>query len=362
MIRRPSAGTIALGAVLAAGGYLFDGEPLLVAGCGLLLLGALAEAWTALAARGARIGRELSARRVVEDEPLTVRIDARAGTLRWPGGSLSDPLLPASEPLRPLRRAATVRTSVRFGRRGLRELPPATLVLRDALGLAARELETGEPARVLVLPRTHPVRPARGGGGPQAAPGAVAVAVGASLTEPDGLRPYREGTPAARIHWPAVARGAGLLERRLRPEAEARALVVLDTRAPAGEEALDAAVRAAASLVLDLGRREGCELLLPGERRPRAVEPDLVAWPALHARLALVGPGPAPAAATLGARTGPVLYVAARALPQPPAAAVRCAAGRLALVVPGGLAGRRAAFAVAGCHGYPVRSGRRAAA
>ena len=189
------------------------------------------------------------------------------------------------------------------------------------------------------------------------------MAVGASLTEPDGLRPYRQGTPAARIHWPAVARGAGLLERRLRPEVEARALVVLDTRAPAGDEALDAAVRAAASLVLELGRREGCELLLPGERRPRALEPDLVAWPALHARLALVGPGPAPAAATLGTRTGPVLYVAARALAQSPPAAARCAAGGLALVVPGELPGRSAAFAVAGCHGYPMaRAGRRAAA
>jgi uncharacterized protein (DUF58 family) len=361
-VRRPSAGTLALGTALGVAGYLFDAEPLLVAGCGLVLLAIAGEAWVALAARGAQVERALSARRVLEDEPLSVRISARTGAVRWPGGSLTDPLLAGASPLRPLRRRAAARISVRFARRGPRELAPAQLVVRDPLGLAERTRGTGETAKVLVLPRTYPVRAAGGFSGGQSALGSAALVAGASLTEPDGLRPYREGAPAARIHWPALARGAGLLERRLRPEAEARALVVLDTRAPTSEEALDAAVRAAASLVLELGREGGCELLLPGERRPRALEPDLVAWPSLHARLALVGPGPSPATATLGVRIGPVLYVAARALATAPPGAARCAAGRLALVVPAELAGRAPLFAVAGCHGYPATAARRAAA
>ena len=49
-------------------------------------------------------------------------------------------------------------------------------------------------------------------------------------TEVDGLRPYRQGTPASRIHWPALARGAGLLERRLRADTDSRPLVVVDAR------------------------------------------------------------------------------------------------------------------------------------
>ena len=48
----------------------------------------------------------------------------------------------------------------------------------------------------------------------------------------DGLRPYRPGTPASRIHWAALARGAGLLERRLRADGDTRPLVVLDARSP----------------------------------------------------------------------------------------------------------------------------------
>src|SRR3989442_1149315 len=68
---------------------------------------------------------------------------------------------------------------------------------------------------VLVLPRIEPVLAAGAGGS-----GAGRVALGgaghgltvtglqasAAELEVDGLRPYREGTSASRIHWPAVAR------------------------------------------------------------------------------------------------------------------------------------------------------------
>ena len=116
----------------------------------------------------------------------------------------------------------------------------------------------------------------------------------AAETEIDGLREHREGSPASRIHWPTVARGAGLMERKLISEADSRPLVVLDPRAPAVEEALDAAVRAAASLTVHFARRGGCGLLLPGDRRAPVVEPDLLAWPSAHVRLALVDDASAP--------------------------------------------------------------------
>src|SRR2546429_554594 len=127
--------------------------------------------------------------------------------------------------------------------------------------------------------------------------------------EPDGLRPSRPGAPATRIHWPAVARTGDVIERRLAADASSRPLVVLDTRGPTSDGALDQAVRAAASLCVHLARGGGCALLLPGDRRATEVDPDMPAWHALHVRLALVGPGAAPAAGRLE-RGGEIYWVA----------------------------------------------------
>src|SRR5207253_4924794 len=118
--------------------------------------------------------------------------------------------------------------------------------------------------------------------------------------ELDSLRPYRQGAPASRIHWPTTARTGETMERHLVSDADSRPLVVVDSRGAQGEEALDAAVRAAASLCVHLARQGGAALLLPGERRAADVDRELRAWPSLHARLALVeAGGPAPTAARL---------------------------------------------------------------
>jgi uncharacterized protein (DUF58 family) len=192
----------------------------------------------------------------------------------------------------------------------------------------------------------------------------------------DGLRPYRVGTPASRIHWPAVARGAGLIERRLQADGDARPVVVLDARmpdrpTPAEIDQLDAAVRAAASLVLDLARSGGCGLLLPGEQRATALDRELVVWPAAYARLALVhgGPGsPAPALAVTAGRTGAMIYVAAAPAPRLAATLTAPGSGATVLVVPdGGLVGGRprglrgpavATLSVSGCRGFLLGVGR----
>jgi uncharacterized protein (DUF58 family) len=355
--RRSAVGIGVLGAVVLLAGFLLDGEPLLVAGSTLVLLAAGCLIWVVLAVRGLEVTRQVGERRVVEDEPLEVIIRVR-GRLPWPGGEVRESLLPEPAPLPLMDRNARVRIAVRFHRRGMRDLPPPTAVVSDPLGLASRHVTAVEGAQVLVLPRTFPVVAAGLAPGDGRAVGLEALAAGAAATEFDGLAPYREGAPAARIHWPAFARGAGLLERRLRPEGDARPLVLLDSRAPASEAFLDAAVRAAASLGLELARSGGCALLLPGERRPRPVEPDMAGWPAVHARLAMVGPGPAPALGALGSRRGPILYVAARPLSRPPAAVARGVAGRCVLVTPGEAGARpagRTLFTVAGCTGVIAR-------
>ena len=193
----------------------------------------------------------------------------------------------------------------------------------------------------------------------------------------DGLRPYRKGTPASRIHWPAVARGAGLIERRLQADGDARPLVVLDARTPPGSggdrvELVDAAVRAAASLVLEFSAAGGCGLLLPGEQRPTMIDRELIAWPAAYARLALVEGGSSNRAPVLGPmslRGGAMVYVAASPMERLSAVLSAPGGGPTVLVVPeaelvgghprGVRSAARPTLAVSGCQGFQLGAGRR---
>ncbi len=149
------------------------------------------------------------------------------------------------------------------------------------------------------------------------------------------------------------------MERRLRVTENVRPLVVLDVRGAPNPDALDAAVRAAASLTLALAREGGCALLLPGERRPSTIGAELGRL-AGRARAARAGRGgesaPAPALGGAGLRRGPLLYVSARRVERLPPAAQAIARGPASLIVPGRLQGRESLFAVAGCHGYAQTS------
>jgi uncharacterized protein (DUF58 family) len=343
-----------LGGVLALAGGLFAAQTLFVGGIAFVALAVVAWAWVALAARGTSVARELSAHRVVEDEPVQVHLRVTTA-LALPGGELLEPLLPGPVPLRPGRRPR-IRVQASFERRGLRRLAPPRLVVRDPLGLASRTV-VGEGAddELLVLPRVEPVS-VRGEADASGSGRSLVALAGMAEVEMDGLRAYRPGTPASHIHWAALARGAGLLERRLRPDGDGRPLVVLDPRGGSADD-LDAAVRAAASLCHALATAGGCGLRLPGERRATRIERDLGGWPAAWARLAMVEPGAPPPLAGLSARIGPVFYVAPAA-PARPGPGLLHAAGPRFLVVPGEVAGRAEVLAVAGCRGYAV--GRRA--
>jgi hypothetical protein len=113
------------------------------------------------------------------------------------------------------------------------------------------------------------------------------------------------------------------MERRLISDGEGMPLVVVDPRSPSSGEALDRAVRAAASLCVHLARLGGCALLLPGDRRPVAIDPGLVAFPGAHARLALLGPASgAPPLGFLSAASM-VLWVTAAAAPSAALAGLR---------------------------------------
>jgi uncharacterized protein (DUF58 family) len=340
--------------VFAVAAALFDAEQLWVPAVALAVLAAATSAWITVAARGVQVQRTLGARCVVEDEPVGILLEVRARRLPLPPARLVDPLLPAAAALPTGGRGARVRIEARFGRRGRRRLALPRVVVADPLGLATREV-SAQPSpgddEILVLPRIEPITTVtRGGDAARIARGGR-PAVGAEV-ELDGIRPLRDGTPAARIFWPAVARGADPQERFLTAAGESHPLVVLDPRGAAGEEQLDAAVRATASLARALATSGGCGVLLPGDRRPTELGETLAGWAHLHARLAIVGPAAAPALASVAQRTGTIIFVSAQLRARlPPALGPSHGAPRV-LVVPGRLASRHPAFGVAGCSGY----------
>lgn len=347
-------GATALGVGLFLAAGLFDAEPLYVPAIVLVVLGLVSGLWVRLAARGTHVERRLSAVRVQEDEPLLVEVDVVSGAVAPPAGELRDPLLSAPARLTAARRHTRVRIRARFSRRGRRLLAPPDVLIRDPLGLCERLVTgTGPPDEVLVLPRVAPVLSApgaRGHGatgrtGPQARAGADADLA--------GLRAHRPGTPASRIAWPVYSRTGEMHERVLEDAGDTRPVIVLDLRAAGRESDVDAAVRAAASLTVHLAERGGCALLLPGDRRPVAVEPGLRAWPHLHARLALVRGGEAALPGALAGSRGTIIWVSGR--PRREVPALPGGSGPPILVVPDRIPGRRAAFAVAGCSGYSAR-------
>lgn len=358
---------VALGGVmLTLVAFTFNTAPLFVPGVAFAAIGLAAPGWVWLSARPTSVERRLHADRVVEGEPLEATIEVRRGPLGLPGAELCDPLAQANVelgvPLSLLRggRVAHIRIVTRFSRRGLRQLEPPSLLVHDPLALASvKRPGTGPAQELLVLPFTEPVRWSLRDGAPQRFDGRGPTEPLAAV-DVDGLRPYRPGTPASRIHWSSLARGAGLLERRLRQDADTRPLVVLDARGAGPEAHLDAAVRAAASLVLELARRGGARVLLPGERRAVAIESDLAGWAAIHARLAMVEGGRGNRAPLLdaAARLGPVYYVAAQQLRQLPPALVTRGREVVVLVLPTplcSLSNGTPTFEVAGCRGLLVR-------
>ncbi len=360
----PSAlSTVWLGVALLAGGALFDSPTLYVPGAALLLLAGSALTWVELSARGLRLHRAPGPATAIEGEEYPLRVSVQRGRVPLPGGELRDPALAASLPLGPSP-PALIEAQVRLGRRGRRTLEPTTLLVRDPLRLHTHEVGSTGTTEVLVLPRVEPVLGAGAGGRDRGWRGADdgedeagerGRPRGAPAAEVDGLRPHQQGAPASRIHWPTVARTGELFDRQLTSGAESSHVVVLDVNRRSDEEALDRAVRAAASLCRRLAPDGGCALFLPGESRPLTVSQRLAGWPRLHARLALVTPTDG-ALAVRPSRRGLTIWISS-GIEVPGRAELAALAARASHVVcPVEVPGLSAALTVAGCHGYSLRA------
>ena len=223
MTRAPTA--VVLGLLLIAAGSGFDTPSLIVAGVGFLLIALVCVAWVELA-RPRQLERKRGPATVVEGEPYPLRLTVPAVGPPLPGGELRDPLLERPVALGPGWKRSFAAEVALVGR-GRRELAPAELEVRDPLGLHSRTVRGEHQGEVLVLPRIEPVLAAGqggGGGGRRSRSVLAGIEEGAASSpldaraiemEVDGLRPYRVGSPASRIHWPAVARTGELVERRL---------------------------------------------------------------------------------------------------------------------------------------------------
>ncbi|HKJ35824.1 MAG TPA: DUF58 domain-containing protein [Solirubrobacterales bacterium] len=365
----------ALGGGLCAVGLLFGSPGLYPAGVALLLVPGIAFAWVHLAAAGLRVGRRPPEEPLTEGESRPLGIVIEAGLLPAPGARLVDPLLAAPRRFGLGSRLGALELEARLPRRGRHAQGAAELEISDPFGLASATRRSPRGGEVVVLPRIEPIS--------FSSPGAAGRGLGlgergfdgsgpdswAAEFEIDGLRPYRDGSPAARIHWPTVARTDELHERRITSGADAARLVVLDPQRAAGVEQLDAVARAAASICHELGSGPGCVLLIGGEPLPSEVEGRLRNFAAAHRRIAVVeADAGEPPVHRIG-RAGLAIWLSADPSRAPEARLGRLTAGRRILVRPraGGAGGpgrsrAQPLFEVAGCEARELGTGARRAA
>ncbi len=334
-----------LGVALTLLGGAFAVSPLYVPGVALIALAVGAEAGVGIAARFGRVTLELGAAHVEEGRPAALAVRAGGWPFALSRGELEP--LPGAVPRPVSPRGIVHELALRPARRGEHAVGPAVVRFGDPFGICRREIYSST-AQLLVLPRVERIRR-------EQLERALGLGRARALLDdgPDveGLRPYRPGAPAARIHWLTVARVGQLVERRAERDADDMPfMVVLDPGAADSAEALDKAVRAAASLVVGIaGLGGGCSLLLPGAQEAQALRADLASWPYLHARLATVSAGARPVWG-VAERARSVIWVGAR---RP--AEDRAGAGVVCCTVsPLPRGDRRALFEVAGCAVQPA--------
>lgn len=210
------------------------------------------------ATRRVRVRRRAPARGVEGTPlPVTLTLEARRPARflvvedGWPGARAA-----AFVPLVPAGRPQVVTLAPVPARRGRHRLGPVQLRSIGALGVFAARREVAPPGEVLVWPALRPPTPAATA---RLAPALAAAAAARRTRCADdlyGVRDYRPGDAPRHVHWRSSARRGALVVREFeRPEAPGLAVVLdLDRRLP--PEALDPAVRAAASLYrLALDRR-----------------------------------------------------------------------------------------------------------
>lgn len=289
---------------------------------GLVLLVGAAWASLALCARRLTVRRIVASSEVQEDSPLRLRFAVRRRArlpVRLEIQDESGGWVAVED--------RDVSVQLRVGRPGAYRLAPTRMRLRDPLGLFERRMLVGPGQSLLILPAPLP---------------SAIVHLPHSRViddpEPQGLQPYAPGMSLSRIHWPTLARGAGLHVRQLAPPPNGLPLVLVETAGAVSRAALDWTARSAAGHILTLARRGGCRVLLPEDRDATSVVGAGDSWRAVHRRLATLGdlprrttPSPVPAgvaAVHVRAAAAPVRLPPAPPLPEGVMSAAECASDR----------------------------------
>jgi uncharacterized protein (DUF58 family) len=264
--------------LLVAGRILGSVELSVLATGGLALL-AVAVLWVR------RRHLDVVARRDVRPSRLHVGGDGRVdlalanhGVRRTPQLAVTDVfddgrraarfLLPPLPPGEQARAAYRIPTS----RRGRFQVGPLAVSVTDPFGLARRTWPLGTFDDVIVCPRLHDILAPRQPGGRLVA--AVESVRARALASESGeefltLRAYELGDDLRRIHWRSTARTGDLMVRQDEAQWRARAVVVLDVRPDAHDQAsFELAVEATASVVERLTRmRRRVEVLTSSGQR-----------------------------------------------------------------------------------------------
>jgi uncharacterized protein (DUF58 family) len=302
-VRRAGALLLVAAALVAAAGALAS-PALFALAVGMVVVTVAAGVSVLLASHRLTVTRSVLQPEAREDEAIGVRFQVQ-GLGRLPLPLRVEAQVDADDWVALDHRGGTLKLVV--GRRGAWQLGPSRLRLRDTLGIFQRWVLAGQPEPLLILPTPDLSVPV---------PSSSRAWTGDGDPDPDGLQPYVPGTPIARIHWPALARGAGLQQRRLAPPPTGLPLVLVDTTGTGDPRAVDWAARAAAGMIVRLAQSGGCRVLLPGDQLATTVTDTRASWRGVHRRLALLGPGDPPARRPpLGAGQAPDVHIRAAHAP-----------------------------------------------
>ncbi|MFA6242462.1 MAG: DUF58 domain-containing protein [Candidatus Hydrogenedentales bacterium] len=157
----------------------------------------------------------------------------------------------------PAKRAAIIRTSGQFPKRGVYELPDIVLATAFPFGLIETRRRISVPREVVVYPRVHAVRTAvveksrTTGDVPQISQGAG--------DEFFSLRDYIPGDDLRHIAWRASARTGTLLVKELEKQTARHIVFIFDTRRielPDFDDCFEGAIELVASLAQSLLNRQ----------------------------------------------------------------------------------------------------------
>ena len=293
-------GLLVTAVVCWAAGRLLGVAPLWVAAVAALAVVLLGWSWVQLSSANLAVQRRIAPGRLFHDAragvEVTIRNSGRLSTTLLGVRDVVPDVLRASPgfvlaPLRP-GGAARLRYEVVGATRGVHDVGPVEVALRDPFGVARRRQLLGDPDRLVVYPPVHrltaglPLRGLTGTGG------ASRPRPGATGDELATVREYVQGDDLRKVHWGTTAHRGQLMVRQDESPQRPDATLVLDTRAAAHRgtgphHSLETAASAAASVCYHVAERGFDAALVTGALRAR---PRPLPWEQTLEQIARVTP------------------------------------------------------------------------